>query len=257
MNAFNFLTPNRIHKPGIGITMMLDKGIGSLYLKDILEIAGKYVDLAKFGWGTSAIHNREVIQEKVEIYLSYDVTPYPGGTLFEIAYLQNKLEEFLDEADKLGFGAIEISDGTIDISPKDREDVIAKVNDNGFLVITEVGKKDPKKDRQLSVYDRIGIINQDLRFGADLVLIEAREGGVDVGIYDEKGNVKEDELEIIQKNVELQRIIWEAPQKNQQAYLILKFGANVNLGNIPAEEITALETMRRGLRGDTLGKVCL
>jgi phosphosulfolactate synthase len=237
--------------------MMLDKGIGPLYLNDFLEIAGKYVDLAKFGWGTSALHVRELIQEKVESYLSYDITPYPGGTLFEIAYLQNKLEEFLDEADKLGFEAIEISDGTIDVSPGDREDVIAKVNDNGFLVITEVGKKDPKKDRLLSVFDRIKIINQDLKFGADLVLIEAREGGIGVGIYDGKGNVKEDELEIIQKNVELERIIWEAPQKNQQVYLILKFGANVNLGNIPSEDITALETMRRGLRGDTLGKVRL
>jgi phosphosulfolactate synthase len=237
--------------------MMLDKGIGPLYLNDFLEIAGKYVDLAKFGWGTSALHVRELIQEKVESYLSYDITPYPGGTLFEIAYLQNKLEEFLDEADKLGFEAIEISDGTIDVSPGDREDVIAKVNDNGFLVITEVGKKDPKKDRLLSVFDRIKIINQDLKFGADLVLIEAREGGIGVGIYDGKGNVKEDELEIIQKNVELERIIWEAPQKNQQVYLILKFGANVNLGNIPSDDITALETMRRGLRGDTLGKVRL
>jgi phosphosulfolactate synthase len=257
MNAFDFLTPNRIHKPGSGITMMLDKGIGPLYLKDILDIAGHYVDLAKFGWGTSALHDREVIHEKIESYISYDITPYPGGTLFEIAYLQNKLEEFLDEADKLGFGAIEISDGTIDISPGDREDVIAKVNGNGFLAITEVGKKDPKKDHLISVSDRIKIINQDLRFGADLVLIEAREGGVNCGIYDKKGYVKEEELEKIQKNVELERIIWEAPQKNQQAYLILKFGANVNLGNIPSEEITALETMRRGLRGDTLGKVRL
>jgi phosphosulfolactate synthase len=257
LNAFDFLTPKRIHKPGNGITMILDKGIGLLYLKDILEIAGEYVDLAKFGWGTSAIHNRELIQEKVESYLSYDVKPYTGGTLFEIAYLKNKLEEFLDEADKLGFEAIEISDGTIDVSPKDREDAIAKVNDNGFLVITEVGKKDPKKDSLLSIYDRIEMINKDLKFGADLVIIEAREGGVDIGIYDEKGNVKEDMLEIIQKNVELDRIIWEAPMKNQQAYLILKFGANVNLGNIPIEEITALETMRRGLRGDTLGKVHL
>jgi len=257
MNAFDFITPNRIHKPGNGITMMLDKGMGTLYVKDILEIAGKYVDLAKFGWGTSAIHGREIIIKKVESYISYDVTPYPGGTLFEIAYFKNKLDEFLDEADKLGFEAIEISDGTIDLSPEDREDVITKINDNGFLVITEVGKKDPKKDSLLSVYDRIEMINQDLKTGADLVLMEAREGGVNVGIYDEKGNVKEEELEIIQKNVKLERVIWEAPQKNQQAYLILKFGANVNLGNIPPEEITALETMRRGLRGDTLGKVHL
>lgn len=121
MNAFDFLTPQRNPKTGTGITMMLDKGMGPVTVIDLLEISGKYVDLAKFGWGTSAIHNRKMIKEKVEIYHSYDTIPYPGGTLFEIAYSNNKLEDYLNEADKLGFGAIEISDGTIDISKEERE----------------------------------------------------------------------------------------------------------------------------------------
>lgn len=257
MNAFNFLTPQRNPKKGTGITMMLDKGMGPVSVIDLLEISGKYVDLAKFGWGTSAIHNRNIIQEKVEIYLSYDVNPYPGGTLFEIAYSQNKIEDFLNEADKLGFGAIEISDGTIDISPEEREKVVSLVKDNGYLVITEVGKKDPKKDNMFTANDRMKMVNQDLKSGADLVLIEAREGGKGIGLFDGHGNVKEDELQILIEGTELEKIIWEAPLKNQQAYFILKFGANVNLGNIPPDEVTALETMRLGLRGDTLGKVNL
>ncbi len=140
MNAFDFLTPQRNPKTGTGITMMLDKGMGPVTVIDLLEISGKYVDLAKFGWGTSAIHNRKMIKEKVEIYHSYDTIPYPGGTLFEIAYSNNKLEDYLNEADKLGFGAIEISDGTIDISKEEREKLVSMVKDNGYLVITEVGK---------------------------------------------------------------------------------------------------------------------
>ncbi len=257
MNAFNFLTPQRNPKTGTGITMMLDKGMGPVTAIDLLEISGEYVDLAKFGWGTSAIHNRKIIQEKVEIYHSYDVIPYPGGTLFEVAYSQNKLEDYLNEADKLGFGAIEISDGTIEISKEERGKIVSMVKENGYLVITEVGKKDPKKDHLLTINDRVEMVNQDIKSGADLVLMEAREGGKGIGLFDEKGDVKEDELQILIKGTPVEKIIWEAPLKNQQKFFILKFGANVNLGNIPPDEITALETMRLGLRGDTLGKVNL
>jgi len=257
MNAFNFLTPQRTPKAGTGITMMLDKGMGPVFLIDLLEISGRYADLAKFGWGTSAIHNREIIKEKVEIYHSYDVNPYPGGTLFEIAYSQNKLEEFLDEADKLGFGVVEISDGTIEISKEERMEIISRVKEQGFLTITEVGKKDPHQDQLLSPDDRLEMVNRDLEYGADLVLMEAREGGKGIGVFDNKGNVKEDELQTLIGGSPVDKIIWEAPHKSQQAYFILKLGANVNLGNIPPDEITALETMRLGLRGDTLGKVNL
>lgn len=257
MRAFNFIAPNRISKPRKnGITMMLDKGMGLNAVDDLMEVSGGFIDLAKFGWGTSALHNRDLIKNKAEIYLSYDVTPYPGGTLFELAYLKNKFEKFLNEADKLGFGAIEISDGSINIPLKNRKEAISKAKEQGFLVISEVGKKDPAADSKIELDDRIDLINFDIDAGADRVLIEAREGGKDIGIYDGAGNVKEDEVEALAKT-DMNKIIWEAPLKNQQTYLILKFGANVNLGNIAPEEVTALETMRRGLRGDTLGKVNL
>lgn len=257
MNAFDFLTPQRNPEEDTGITMMLDKGMGPVSLIDLLEISGKYVDLAKFGWGTSAIHGREMIQEKAEIYRSYGINPYPGGTLFEVAYSQGKIEEYLNEADELGFRAIEISDGTIEISPEERERIISLVKDHGFLAITEVGKKDPAKDHILTANDRMQLVNRDLESGADYVLMEAREGGKGIGLFDDRGDVKEDELQVIINGCDIDKIIWETPQKNQQVYFILHLGANVNLGNIPPEEITALETMRLGLRGDTFGKVKL
>ena len=257
MNAFDFLTRDRVREPGTGITMMLDKGIGPRMLMDLLEISGEYIDLAKFGWCTSAVYDKEIVKRKIESYLTYDVVPYPGGTLFEVAYTNDKIDEFLDEADKLGFGAIEISDGSVEIPLEKRDKIIRKVKNNGFKVITEVGKKDPKKDSRFTPLERVNLVNHDIEIGADKVLIEAREGGKGIGIYDDNGNVKEDDVQIFEDNTDMKNIIWEAPQKNQQVYLILKFGSNVNLGNIPPEEITALETMRRGLRGDTLGKVNL
>jgi phosphosulfolactate synthase len=257
MNAFNFLTKDRVRSPEEGITMMLDKGMGPNMVEDFLEISRPYVDLAKLGWGTSAIHERELIKYKVDTYLSNDIIPYPGGTLFELAYIQDKFDEFLAEADDLGFKAIEISDGTIEITPDERARIISEVKEAGFMTLTEVGKKDPKKDQKLTVQDRVELVKLDLLSGADKVIIEAREGGKDLGIYNHEGNVKEEDVQVLVDNLDVKKLIWEAPQKNQQAYLILKFGLNVNLGNISPDEITALETMRRGLRGDTLGKVNL
>ncbi len=256
MRAFDFLAPARAKKPRkSGITMMLDKGMGLVSIKDLLRISSEYVDFVKLGWGTSALHNRNLIREKVDLYLSYDVDPYPGGTLFEVAYINGKFYEFLDEADKLGFNTIEISDGSCDISLKERERIISEGKDHGFFVISEVGKKNPKEDMKFTPEARAELANFDINAGADFVLIEAREGGKSIGIYDERGQVKEDEVEIIVRHTNNNKLIWEAPQKNQQVYFILKFGMDVNLGNIPPDDITALETMRCGLRGDTLGKV--
>ena len=255
MKAFDFITPYRVEKPRKnGITMMLDKGMGLRVLEDLMEVSGEYIDFAKFGWGTSALHDRELIQNKAEMYLSYDVNPYPGGTLFELAYMKNKFSEFLDEADKLGLTAIEISDGSTIISPEERRNIISETKDRGFIVISEVGKKNPQDDCKLDTDDRVKLINSDINAGSDRILIEAREGGKGIGIYDECGNIKENELEILAKT-NMEKIIWEAPLKNQQTDLILKFGTNVNLGNIAPEEVTSLETLRRGLRGDTLGKL--
>ena len=142
MKAFNFITPYRVEKPRKnGITMMLDKGMGLRVLEDLMEVSGEYIDFAKLGWGTSALHDRELIQNKAEMYLSYDVNPYPGGTLFELAYMKNKFSDFLDESDKLGFTAIEISDGSTIISPEERRNIISKTKERGFTVISEVGKK--------------------------------------------------------------------------------------------------------------------
>jgi phosphosulfolactate synthase len=257
MNAFDFLTKDRIRAPEEGITMMLDKGMGPNMVEDFLEISGPYVDLAKLGWGTSAVHERELIKYKIDTYLSNDIIPYPGGTLLELAYIRDKFDEFLNEADELGFKAIEISDGTVDITPEERDRIIGEVKEVGFMALTEVGKKDPKKDRHFTAIDRVNLVTLDLESGADKVIIEGREGGKDLGIYNNKGDVKEEDVQILVDHLDVNKLIWEAPQKNQQAYLILKFGSNVNLGNISPDEITSLETMRRGLRGDTLGKVDL
>ena len=235
--------------------MVLEKGLGLETAESLMNISGDYVDYLKFGWGTSIVHDQDIIRAKVEMYKSHDITPYTGGTLFELAYMQDKLDEFFAEARNLGFPAIEISDGSTSISHEEKIECIRQAKNEGFEVLSEVGKKDPNLDKELTLDERIQYMKDELDAGSSLVIVEAREGGKNIGIFDGAGKAKEDEIDYILDNVDASKILWEAPNKDQQVFFILKLGNEVNLGNISTDDITSLETLRLGLRGDTLGKI--
>lgn len=256
MKSFNFLLKEREEKPRQkGITMVLDKGLGLETAESLMNISGDYVDYLKFGWGTSIVHEQDIIKDKVAMYKSHNITPYTGGTLFELAYMNDKLEEFFQEAHDLGFEAIEVSDGSTTISHDKKLECIESAKKDGFEVLSEVGKKDPGLDKELSLDERIEYMQNELEAGSSLIIVEAREGGKNIGIYDKAGNAKEDEIDYILDNFDGNKILWEAPNKDQQVFFILKLGNDVNLGNISTDDITSLETLRRGLRGDTVGKI--
>lgn len=256
MKSFNFLLKEREEKPRQkGITMVLDKGLGLETAESLMNISGDYVDYLKFGWGTSIVHEQDIIKDKVAMYKSHNITPYTGGTLFELAYMNDKLEEFFQEAHDLGFEAIEVSDGSTTISHDKKLECIESAKKDGFEVLSEVGKKDPGLDKELSLDERIEYMQNELEAGSSLIIVEAREGGKNIGIYDKAGNAKEDEIDYILDNFDGNKILWEAPNKEQQVFFILKLGNDVNLGNVSTDDITSLETLRRGLRGDTVGKI--
>lgn len=256
MKSFEFLSKKREEKPrNCGITMVLDKGLGLQTAESLMDISGEYVDYMKFGWGTSIVHEKDIIKAKVEMYKNHNITPYTGGTLFELAYMNNALEEFFKEAHDLGFPAIEISDGSTTISHDEKIRCIKQAKKEGFEVLSEVGKKDPNLDKELSLDERIQYMQDELDAGSSLIIVEAREGGKNIGIFDKSGNAKEDEIDYILNNFDGDKLLWEAPNKDQQVFFILKLGNTVNLGNISTEDITSLETLRLGLRGDTVGKI--
>ena len=256
MKSFEFLSKKREEKPrNCGITMVLDKGLGLETAESLMNISGEYVDYLKFGWGTSIVHEQDIIKAKVEMYRDHDITPYTGGTLFELAYMNDKLDEFFTEARELGFPAIEISDGSTNISHDDKLNCIKRAKQEGFEVLSEVGKKNPELDKELSIDERIEYMQEELDAGSSLVIVEAREGGKNIGIFDKAGNAKEDEIDMILDKIDADRILWEAPNKDQQVFFILKLGNTVNLGNVSSDDITSLETLRQGLRGDTVGKI--
>ncbi|WP_405289780.1 phosphosulfolactate synthase [Methanobrevibacter sp.] len=256
MKSFEFLSKSREQKPrSKGITMVLDKGLGLETAESLMNISGEYVDYLKFGWGTSIVHEQDIIKAKVEMYKNHDITPYTGGTLFELAYMNHKLTEFFEEARELGFPAIEISDGSTNIHHNDKLNCIRRAKQEGFEVLSEVGKKNPELDKELTLEERIKYMQEELNAGSSLVIVEAREGGKNIGIFDKAGNAKEDEIDIILDKIDADKILWEAPNKDQQVFFILKLGNTVNLGNVSSDDITSLETLRQGLRGDTVGKI--
>jgi len=246
----------RVAKPRhVGLTMVLDKGLGFGETRDLLDMAAPYVDVFKLTFGTPAFYPGERLREKVALIRAYGVDVCPGGTMLEIAVLQGAAEAFLERTWELGFSCVEVSDGTITMAPSVRSWCIRKALSLGFKVITEVGKKDP--GQRMTPESMKEMARRDLADGAWKVIVEARESGKGVGIYDSAGSVKSGELEALVEGMNEEDLIWEAPLKDQQVALIRRFGPNVNLGNIPPQDVIALEALRAGMRADTLRDLVL
>ncbi|MGH7359859.1 MAG: phosphosulfolactate synthase, partial [Candidatus Rokuibacteriota bacterium] len=201
----------RLQKPRErGLTMVIDKGLGLNAIDDLMQIAAPVIDVLKLTFGTSAFFGHDVLKEKVRTVTAHGVHCMPGGTLQEVAVWQGAFDGYLERARELGFDAIEISDGTIEMDARTRADAIAKAAKAGFRVLSEVGKKDPADAQPMSALAEI--VNADLEGGASIVIMEAREAGKGVGIYDASGLPKEAEIEAFLAGVrDPERILWEAP----------------------------------------------
>jgi len=248
---------DRLPKPReTGWTMVIDKGLGFNAIDDLMQITSPVIDVVKLTFGTSAFFRFDVLKEKVRTITAHGVACMPGGTLGEVAVWQETFDRYLDRAHELGFPAIEISDGTIEMDARTRTQAITKAVKAGFRVLSEVGKKDPNDAQPMAVL--ADLVNADLDCGAFMVIMEAREAGKGVGIYDASGLPREAEIDAFLAGVrDPSRVLWEAPLSPQQRYLVQRFGPNVNLGNIAPEDTLALEALRCGLRGDTLKRAWL
>jgi phosphosulfolactate synthase len=246
--------PGRRTKPReTGVTMIIDTGMGIGASRDLADLASPYIDFVKLGFGSSKVYPDTVLQEKIVLWHQYGIPVYPGGTFLEIAVLQGRWESFLERCREIGFAAVEISDGTIELGRSLRTRMIRKVRDMGFVTLTEVGKK--SASQKLTVSQQVRNILEDLAAGASYVIIEGRESGRNTGLFDENGALSESELLELLNGLEsscIEKMIWESPLPSQQENFIRLFGPNVNLGNIPPSSVVSLESLRRGLRSDTL-----
>ena len=245
---FEFLTlPERMTKPReSGLTHVLDKGYSLDQVRQFLEVGSAYVDIVKLGWGTAVVTPN--VKEKIALYQSFGIPVCFGGTFFEVCLRQGKLDEYLALVDECGMECVEISDGTITMDEEDKLAILRKLSKR-YKVLSEVGSKDEAV--VITPTRWVDSIKRELEAGAWKVITEGRESGT-VGIYRPTGDVKDGLLEEISTTFDISQLLFEAPIKKQQAWFIKQFGPNVNLGNIPPEEVISVETLRLGVRGDTL-----
>ena len=244
--------PPRTPKPRTaGLTHVIDKGLNIRDIEGLFDTAGAYVDIVKLGWGTSYVTLN--LEKKIALYRSFETPVVCGGTLFEAVYARGKLDEFKRWLTDQRFAHVEISDGTIEI-PRERKLELIEDFARDFTVLSEVGSKDAEVN--FAPYLWVEWIKEEREAGAWKVITEAREGGT-AGIFRPTGEMRTGLIDEIAHSVDFHDLIWEAPTKASQAWFIKQFGPEVNLGNIPPDEVIALETLRLGLRGDTLREVLL
>lgn len=239
--------PQRTQKKrGSGITLVLDKGYSVRQTEDYLETSANYTDIVKMGWGTSYICSN--LEDKLAVYREADIPVYLGGTLFEACLLRGQLDDYLRLLDHYGIGFVEVSNGTIRLSQIKKLALIGELSKN-FTVLSEVGSKDPNEI--MAPYQWVEMIKSELEAGSWKVICEARESGT-VGMFRANGEIRSGLIDEITHQIAFSDLLFEAPKKDQQVWFLKKFGPNANLGNISPGDVITLETLRLGLRGDTL-----
>jgi phosphosulfolactate synthase len=238
--------PTRTPKPRQqGITHVLDRGLSVAEIDGVVEVAGDYIDFVKLGWGTAVATGN--LQAKLDRYREHGIPVMLGGTLTELAIAQDRLDRLVAWLHELELEHIEVSDGTINIE-HDRKLELIRTLSQEFTVLSEVGSKDDT--RIMAPYRWVEQIEAELEAGAWKVIAEARESG-SVGIFRHDGEVRMGLIDEIVHAVEPERILFEAPRKDQQVWFVRRLGPDVNLGNITPEDVLSLETVRVGLRSDT------
>ena len=247
MNGFLDL-PERSTRPREhGITHVIDRGLSVAEAEGLLEVAGGIVDVVKLGWGTALVSAN--LKPKLERYAAHDIPVVLGGTLTELAIRQGRVAGLVDWLRELGLRHVEVSDGTIELEPEVKSHLISELVESGFTVLAEVGSKDA--DFIMAPYVWVEQIERDLQAGAWKVIAEARESGT-AGIYRADGEVRTGLIDEIVHAIDHESLIFEAPRREQQVWLLHRFGTECNLGNIAPDDVLSLETLRLGLRSDTV-----
>jgi len=250
--AFFPAEPPVVPRPrSVGITHVLDRLIPQHDAE--LAYVAPYIDVAKIGWGLPLLLRREAVRDRVKKWNDFGVEVSTGGTLLEYAVTHDQVAPFFDESRELGFDLVEISSGIIELSPEQIERLAEEARRRSLDFYIEVGKKDTHY--QLSLKETLSQIGHARAQKPRKVIVESRESGRGVGIYDSEGVIKWDWVRSILAEHPAEELIFEAPMESQQVALIRELGADVNLGNVALRSVAPLASERLGLRGETFGAI--
>ena len=250
MNRTVLTLPERPAKPRTsGLTMVIDGGVPLGLFADQIALGAEYIDYVKFGWGTSVVTN--CLREKISVLDSHGIDFYFGGTLFEKFITQGRFDDYRRLLEEYSCRHVEVSNGTIVLSNAEKAGYIRKLAPD-FEVVSEVGFKDPGRSEMLPPSEWVASIKEDIDAGATIVTLEARESGSS-GICRPDGELRYGLIEdVLSAGIAVDSLLFEAPNTELQTHMITRIGPNVNLGNVPAAGVIGLETLRLGLRSDTL-----
>jgi phosphosulfolactate synthase len=226
---------------------VLDSGLSVAQVDGMVEVAGNAIDIVKLGWGTALA--TENLEAKLARYREHDIPVVLGGTLTEVAIRQDRVDQLIAWLKQHELGHVEVSDGSITLESADKLDLIRRFVAEGFVVLSEVGSKDNEKI--MAPYVWVEQIQAELEAGAWKVIAEARESGT-AGIFRPDGEVRMGLIDEIAHGVDIEKVMFEAPRKDQQVWFLKRFGSETNLGNIAPADVLGLETLRLGLRSDTI-----
>jgi phosphosulfolactate synthase len=226
--------PERATKPRTaGLTHVIDTGLSAAEVDGMLRQAAAHIDTVRLGWGSAYV--TADLDAKLAVYRAHDVPVMLGGTLTELAWLHDRIDELCGWIDELGIDRVEVSSGVVAIPPADKTALIERLAGR-YTVYAEVW---------------VQLIREALEAGAEMVVCEGRATGT-AGLYRPDGEARTGLIDEIVHEVDRRKLVFEAPLKHQQVWLIERYGGDVNLGNVPPAEVLSLETLRLGLRADTL-----
>jgi phosphosulfolactate synthase len=250
VNRSALTLPERAVKPRTsGLTMVIDGGLPLGQFTDLIELGAEYIDYVKFGWGTSVVTG--CLHKKIAVLGGHGIDFYFGGTLFEKFVLQGRFEDYRRFCAGFSCRHVEVSNGTIELCNAEKAGYVRRLAPD-FTIVSEVGFKDPGRSEMMPPSEWVAAIKEDLDAGASLVTLEARESGSS-GICRPDGELRYGLIEdVLNAGISVDSLLFEAPNTALQSHMITRVGPDVNLGNIPGTGVIGLETLRLGLRSDTL-----
>jgi phosphosulfolactate synthase len=102
-----------------GRTMVIDDGLPLAYARDLVALAGHYIDLAKIKTGTARLYPRDQLVQKLRLYKKNRIQPFLGGQFHEYVFAtlgEKALPKVLRRVARARLRAIEISDNTVPLT---------------------------------------------------------------------------------------------------------------------------------------------
>jgi len=233
-----------------GLTMMMDWGLPIGVQEDWLDLVAPSVDLAKFVAGTARLYEEDYLLRKIALYKKHDVHPFIGGQFLEYVFAtqgMSSAKPYFEEARRLGFEAIEVSDNCVPLDEKTRQTLIRTAVDCGLEVHGEVGSK----SEDTGAATLIAQANVCFDAGADVVLVEGAE-------LLNRGEPNRRLLAELRDGLDVSKVIFEligpwVPGTHDcdvydlKKFLISEFGSDVNLANVMPHDVFETEALRVGL----------